>query len=174
MLTTVTWVPLLALSIAEGRVWSIVALPFLHDIEMHVSLLVALPVLVVAELVVHRRTRPVVQQFLERGLIPDSAQARFDAAIASAIRLRNSIWAEVLLLAFVYVVGVGFIWWPQVALSVTSWHSAPVNGAWQPSLAGWRLGLVSLPVFQFLLFRWYSASSSGRGSCGTCRASSYG
>jgi hypothetical protein len=36
------------------------------------------------------------------------------------MRLRNSIWAEVLLLAFVYVVGVGFIWRTQVALSVTS------------------------------------------------------
>ena len=155
VLTTVAWVPLLALSIAEGHVWGSVALPFLHDIEMHVDLLVALPLLVAAELIVHRRTVPVVRQFFERGLIPDSAQARFDAALASAIRWRNSIWAEVLLLAFVYVVGVGVVWRTQVALSVTSWHGAPVNGAWQPSLAGWWLVLVSVPVFQFLLFRWY-------------------
>ena len=156
ILTAVAWVPLLALSIAEGRLWAgSVALPFLHDIEMHVRLLVALPLLVVAELVVHRRTGPVVRQFLERDLIPDSARTRFDAALASAIRLRNSIWAEVLLLAFVYVVGVGFLWRTQVALAVTSWHGAPVNGAWRPSLAGWWLGLVSLPVFQFLLLRWY-------------------
>ena len=57
VLITVAWVPLLALSIAEGHAWGSVALPFLHDIEMHVRLLVALPLLVVAELVVHRRTR---------------------------------------------------------------------------------------------------------------------
>ena len=56
VLTTVAWVPLLALSIAEGHVWGSVALPFLHDIEMHVDLLVALPLLVAAELIVHRRT----------------------------------------------------------------------------------------------------------------------
>ena len=155
VLITVAWVPLLALSIAEGHAWSSVALPFLHDIEMHVRLLVALPLLVVAELVVHRRTVPVVRQFLERGLIPDSAQVDFDAAIASALRLRNSIWAEVLLLVFVYIVGVGFVWRTQVALAVTSWHGAPVNGTWQPSLAGWWLGLASLPIFQFLLLRWY-------------------
>ena len=104
----------------------------------------------------HQQRRvPVVRQFFERGLIPDSAQARFDAALASALRLRNSIWAEPLLLAFVYVVGVGFVWRTQVAPNVTSWHGAPVNGAWQPSLAGWWLVLVSVPVFQFLLFRWY-------------------
>ena len=38
---------------------------------------------------------------------------------------------------------------------MASWHGAPVNGVWQPSLAGWWLGLVSLPLFQFLLLRWY-------------------
>ena len=66
-----------------------------------------MPLLIVAELVVHRRMRPMVRQFLERGLIPDAARPTFDAAIASAMRLRNSIWAEVLLIALVYVVGVG-------------------------------------------------------------------
>ena len=108
----------------------------------------------VAELVVHRRMRPVVAQFVERGLIPDSELATFDAAISSAMRLRNSIWAEALLIAFVYVVGVGIVWRTQ-ALDVASWHGAPVGGIWQPSMAGWWLGLVSLPVFQFLLLRWY-------------------
>ena len=59
-------------------------------------LLIALPLLILAELVVHQRMRPVVRQFLERGLIPDAARAKFDAAIASAMRLRNSVTAEVL------------------------------------------------------------------------------
>ena len=48
--------------------------------------------------------RFVVRQFLERSLIPESALTRFNAAIASAFRLRNSVLAEVLLIAFVYVV----------------------------------------------------------------------
>jgi len=96
-------------------------------------------------------------QFLERGLIPDSELPRFNAAVASAIRLRNSLWAEALLLALVYAVGVGLIWRTQIALEVdvASWHGAPVNGTWRPSLAGWWLVLVSLPLFQFLLLRWY-------------------
>ena len=118
-------------------------------------LLIALPLLILAELVVHQRMRPVVGQFLDRGLIPDAARAQFDAASRRPLRLRNSVAAEVLLIAFVYVVGVGFIWRTQVALDVTSWYGVPADGRLQPSLAGWWLGLVSLPIFQFLLLRWY-------------------
>jgi hypothetical protein len=38
---------------------------------------------------------------------------------------------------------------------LTSWYGAPAGGRLQPSLAGWYLGFVSLPIFQFLLVRWY-------------------
>jgi len=156
VLALLAWAPLLLLSIAEGHAWGdSVQVPFVHDIEMHVRLLLALPMLVVAELIVHQRMRPVVRQFLERGLIPDAARAQFDAAIASAMRLRNSITAEVLLIAFVYVVGVGFVWRTQLALDVASWYGVSAGGKWQPSLAGWWMGFVSLPLFQFVLLRWY-------------------
>ena len=153
--TLLTWLPLLVLSVVEGHAWGGVTLPFLYDIDLHARLLLALPLLIVAELVVHRRMRPVVRQFVERRLITDAARARFDAAIASAMRLRNSITAEVLLIALVYVVGVGFVWRTQVALDVESWYGVQGDGRLQPSWAGWWLGCVTLPVFQFLLLRWY-------------------
>ena len=156
VLTVLAWVPLLVLSVGEGHAWGTsVALPFLFDVELHARLLLAMPLLLVAELVVHGRVGGVVQQFRERGLIPDAELSAFDAAIASAMRVRNSIWAEVLLIAFVYIVGVGVLWRTQIALDVSSWHGAPVNGRWRVSMAGWWLGCVSLPIFQFLLLRWY-------------------
>jgi len=156
VLAVLTWLPLLLLSIAAGQAWGGgVSVPFLKDVEMHLRLLVALPLLILAELIVHLRMRPVIGLFLERGLIPDAARAHFDAAVASAIRLRNSVVAEVVLIAFVYVVGVGFIWRTQVALDLTSWYGLPVDGRLQPSWAGWWMGAVSLPIFQFLLLRWY-------------------
>jgi hypothetical protein len=71
------------------------------------------------------------------------------------MRMRNSIAAEVLLIALVYVVGVGFFWRTQVALDVANWYGVGADGALQPSMAGWWLGLVSLPLFQLLLLRWY-------------------
>ena len=149
------WAPLLLLSAAEGHAWAGVMMPFLRDIEVHVRLLIAVPLLILAELIVHQRMRPVVGQFLERGLVSEPARPQFDAAIAAAMRLRNSITAETLMIAVVYVVGVGVIWRTTIALDVTSWYAAPADGGLHRSLAGWWFGLVSLPVFQFLLLRWY-------------------
>jgi len=129
VLTAVAWVPLLLLSFAEGAAWGgRVTLTFLYDVDMHIRLLLALPLLIVAELVVHLRLRPTVRAFVDRGVIPDAARARFDALIGSGMRLRNSVSVEVLLIAFVYVVGVGFIWRTQGALAVATWCGAPVKG----------------------------------------------
>jgi hypothetical protein len=150
------WLPLLVLSVVQGHAWgSGVTMPFFYDVEVHVRFLVALPLLVVAELVVHQRMRPIIQQFVEGRLIADTARAKFDAILASALRLRNSVVAEVGLIAFVYGVGVMVIWRTHTAVDVASWYGATAQGRWQPSLAGWWFGCISLPVFQFILLRWY-------------------
>ena len=152
----VTWLPLLLLSLASGLAWGdSVRLPFLYDVESHVRLLLAVPLLLTAELIVHRRMRLVARQFLDRALIPDHAVARFDDAVAAAMRLRNSVWAEILLILVVYVVGIGLVWRTQAALDVPTWYRLPINGVWRPSPAGWWLTVVSLPIFQFLVVRWY-------------------
>ncbi len=153
----VVWIPLLALSVLEGQVWGgRAAVPFLFDVEAHVRFLLALPLLIVAELVVHQRMRPVARQFLDRNLIPETALPRFDAAIASAFRLRDSVLAEVLLIAVVYIVGVLFVWRYYVALSTTAiWYVMPAAEGLKLSLTGWWYAYVSLPIFQFMLLRWY-------------------
>lgn len=156
VITTVSWLPLLLLSAWEGRAWGHnVGLSFIYDIDAHARFLIALPLLIGAELVVHQRMRNVVRQFLERGLVPTNALHEFDRAVSSAKRLRNSMLAELLLIAFVYGVGVLLVWRRYAALDVSSWYGVTSNGRLHPSLAGWWLGLVSLPFFQFLFFRWY-------------------
>ena len=71
-LALITWLPLLALSIAEGHAWGdSVKVPFLFDVDVHARFLLALPLLIVAELVVHQRMRLVVGTFVKRGLVPD-------------------------------------------------------------------------------------------------------
>jgi hypothetical protein len=149
------WLPLLILSTVSGLAWSGVKVPFLLDIEVHIRFLVALPLLVVAELVVHQRLRPVVRQFLERNLVPADSRARFDAAVASAVRLRNSIVAEVILIALVYVFGMAYLWPRYGALGVPTWYATPVEGGRHLHLAGWWYVCVSVPVFQLFLLRWY-------------------
>jgi hypothetical protein len=156
VLCGVAWLPLLLLSMVEGNAWGrAVKLPFLLDFEVYARFLLALPLLIIAELVIHERMRTVVRQFLERDLIPDNVRDKFDAAIKSALRLRNSIVAEVTLIAIVYVVDALVIWRGHMVLDVGSWSSSFVNGEVQPTLAGWWYRFVSLPVLQFLLLRWY-------------------
>ena len=153
---TITWLPLLVLSAREGMAWgNNVTLTFIRDVDAHARFLVALPLLLVAELIVHQRMRNVLRQFGVRQLIPQHARTQFAEAVASAKRLRNSVLAEVLLLIFVYAVGVLFIWRRFVEVDLSNWHGATSNETLNPSLAGWWFGLISLPLFQFLLFRWY-------------------
>jgi hypothetical protein len=156
VLSLFAWLPLLGLSALEGQaLGGRAAVPFLLDVDVHVRFLVALPLLIVAELVVHRRMRFVVKQFLERQVIPESARTRFDAALASALRLRNSVLAEVLLIAFVYGVGILIVWRQYGALQAATWYATPAAGGSTLSLAGMWYGYVSVPLFQFLLLRWY-------------------
>lgn len=156
VLTLLAWLPLLLLSIFEGHVLTgSVAVPFLMDFEVHLRFLVALPLLIVAELVVHRRMHSVVQQFKERNLIPENAIARFEAVITSALRLRNSTLVEVLLIAFVYGIGVLVIWRHYIALDASTWYATLSADGSKPSFAGMWYGYVSLPMVQFLLCRWY-------------------
>jgi hypothetical protein len=104
---------------------------------------------------VHQRLLPVARSFLERDLIPHADMQRFDAALRSAFRLRNSAIAELLLIAVVYLVGVLIIWRRYTALDAASWYvTSSAQGA-RLSLAGTWYAWVSLPIFQFLLLRWY-------------------
>src|SRR5262249_41675504 len=111
------WLPLLVLLALEGNALvGNVSVPFLMSVEVHVRFIVALPLLIIAELVVHQRLISIVRQFDERDLISEKDRARFEIAINSAFELRNSVLAEVLLILFVYGVGVLIIWRKYIAL----------------------------------------------------------
>jgi hypothetical protein len=155
-LSLIAWLPLLVLSGAEGLAWgSNVKVPFLLDVDVHTRFLLALPMFILAELIVNQRMRLVVAQFVIRGLVPDDARWKFDAAIDSAMRLRNSVVAEVLLIALVYALGGLVIWRSHGAIEVPTWYGSALGGKLQPTLAGWWFGCVSLPLVQFILLRWY-------------------
>lgn len=155
-ISMLAWLPLLLFSTWDGHVvGSSVTVPFLGDIETHVRFLVVVPLLLMAELVVHQRLHPLARSFLDRNLIPEAALPRFDAILRSATRLRNSALAEVLLLVAVYTVGVLIVWRRHTILGASTWYvTSSAHGA-RLFPAGIWYGYVSLPIFQFLLLRWY-------------------
>jgi len=156
VIAMLAWLPLLVLSALEGRALDGgVAVPFLLDVEVQIRYLVALPLLIGAELIVHQRMRSILEIFQERRLIPEPAMPRFDAAIASAMRWRNSVLAEVVLVALVYGVGILVVWRQYLALDAATWYATPSAAGSTLSFAGIWYGFISLPLFQFLLLRWY-------------------
>jgi hypothetical protein len=52
-------------------------------------------------------------------------------------------------------VGIVILWRHYIALGAATWYAAPSADGSKLSLAGMWYGYVSLPVFQFLLVRWY-------------------
>src|SRR6201995_969004 len=83
------WVPLAVLSLAQAHFLGGAKLSFLSDIETHVRFLVALPVLIQAEVIVHQRIRPVVKSFVDRRVVPAEEVQKFYVAIDYAVRIRN-------------------------------------------------------------------------------------
>ena len=151
--TLFVWLPLFLLSILDSHARRVM-IPFLHDVEANVRFLIALPVLIAAEVVVNRRISPLVRRFVERRIVETEDLPAFNAAVNSALRVRNSVAVELALLVLVYTLGL-WIWWNQVALKTDTWYAWPDATHLHLTLAGYWYAFVSVPFFQFILLRWY-------------------
>ena len=149
-----TWLPLAVLTAAGGGLVGGVSVPFLYDIDVHVRFLLALPLLIAAEVIVHRRIRAVVDQFRERNLIAPEDQRSFDAFVSGAMRLRNSVAIELSLLVLSFTVGY-WLWRSQASLHVATWYGTGANNALSFTAAGYWYVFVSIPLLRFIILRWY-------------------
>jgi hypothetical protein len=147
----ILWAPLVVLTALQGGLIGPGERSFLRDVGFQLRFLVVVPLLILAEMVVHWRMRPIVDEFRSRGLVRPAQAVRFEAAIGEAARWRNSAWAEGALLAIVYGIGLLFTRRRYLALGAGGWYADPAG----LSLAGLWLIFVSLPLMQFLLLRWY-------------------
>jgi hypothetical protein len=151
-LTLVAWLPLLFLALG-GSAGNFTRLSFFRDVEVHVRFLIALPVLIGAELIVHLRIRAIVARFVDWRIVLPQHLTPFHRAIRSAIKLRNSIPLEVVLFLCVYTLGL-WRWHSRVSLDVATWYASP-GGRWQLTPAGLWYVFISIPILQFVLLRWY-------------------
>jgi hypothetical protein len=150
----VTWLPLAVLTILSGDFLSGVRVPFLYDLDVHVRFLLALPLLIGAEVIVHHRLHAAVEQFRERDLIASEEQQAFDSIVSSTMRLRNSVVIELLILVLSFTAGY-WLWRSQASLHVATWYGTETNGAISFTPAGYWYVFVSVPILRFILARWY-------------------
>jgi hypothetical protein len=134
----------LILSLAEGRAIGGCAARFL----------LCVPLFIAAEVIVHQRIKITVKQFLDREIVAPEDLPRFEQCIASAMRLRNSTLAEVLLLALALF---GGFWMDKryVATQSATWFATAQQGQTLFTVAGYWYILVSLTILRFLALRWY-------------------
>jgi hypothetical protein len=148
-----TWLPLLVLSAMQGlALGGSIQVPFLHDITVMVRLLLALPLLIVAERVVDSRSNDVIRHFIESGLVNDKEVPKYESIVLQVERMVNAVPVEVVLLALVIVNSVFLRL--EFSAELSTWQVLVSPSGMTRTMAGWWHLVVSMPIFQFLLLRW--------------------
>ncbi|MGD0291309.1 MAG: hypothetical protein ABSC63_16875 [Candidatus Binataceae bacterium] len=151
ILAAITWIPLLVFSLVEGLALSGARIPFVYDLAAHARFLVAVPVLVLAEIPIGKRLRGIARHFLDAGLVREEERKRFATAVVDTVRLHDWRLAEPILLALVYITTYAALSKASLQTGSTWFEPSSTAGL---SPVGYYYGLVSLPVFQFLMYRW--------------------
>ncbi len=151
LVVLLTWAPALVLAALAGDAFGHPR-SFLADIGFHVRFLLVVPTLVLSEVLVHRRLKPIIQQFHVRGLVRPDDVPRLERAFERAWRWRNAMTPEIIMAAVVLTLAVAFNHHRyQTLIAADTWYAT--SAGIKP--AGVWLVFVSLPLLQFLLLRWY-------------------
>ena len=146
----VTWLPLLLLSLKDGVAFGHqVRIPFLYDVSMYGRFLLALPLLLLAEVVIDPAVRQAVAEFADARLVRDQELPQFENVLRGVQHWRDSWIPEVILfvLAFFPI----FLWQPEWTTgALSSWHTT----ARRLTAAGWWFAVASAPLLRFIIYRW--------------------
>src|SRR6185437_6620377 len=103
----VTWIPLLILSAMQGTAFGHkVPVPFLRDIGTYTRFLLGVPLLVLAEIVLGQRVAEAAEHFVTSGVIGEKDFKQFDHIVESGLRLRDSVFAEIVIVILSYAVSI--------------------------------------------------------------------
>lgn len=154
-----TWFPLFILSAFEGALaGGNTQPPFLLDPGPYGKYLFALPLIVVADSIIDRLLAPVFQYLETSGLLADEMRTRFRGAHTELTRRRDSVWAEVALIVLALVLSLSVLLGfsdMSVGKEVSSWAWKVSGESRRVTIAGWWYLLVSAPILQFLIYRWF-------------------
>jgi hypothetical protein len=154
ILAAVSWLPLLMFSLIGGLALGGAAIPFLYDIAAYVRFLVAVPILILAEIPIGKRLRAVGKHFLNAGLVRAEEQKQFASYAVDTVRFHDSRVAEFILLALAYIST--YFALSKVSFQGGSTWFAPSPGAGFSGFsgAGYYYACVAMPIVQFLMYRW--------------------
>ena len=148
----ITWVPLLVLSAISGFAVRNVELPFLKDIAAAARFLIAIPLLLIAEVITGPHLAQGAGHLVDASLILEKDYKEYDAAVESGLRLRDSTTAEIILVILALATTLNAF--RHNALHISTWFRLWLPSGGHITTAGWWYVLFSLPLFNFLAFRW--------------------
>ena len=150
ILSAITWLPLLVLSVIEDLAVGGAKIPFFYDIAAHTRFLIAVPILVLAEIPIGKRLRGIAKHFLDAGLVPESECKQFNSYIVDTVRFHDSRLAGLILIAVTYFTA--YVVFSGTSLQSGSTWFEPSSTGFSP--VGYYYAFVAIPIFQFLMFRW--------------------
>ncbi len=156
LIALATWLPLLILSLASGLAYGHrVEVPFLRDPSVYTRYLAALPLLVLAEVIVATMLSVQSGYFIESGLIPEKDLPEYQSAQAAFVRLQDSWIVQGVILVLSYVVVIAMRTTLAYRPGSSSWERLGADSGGPITPAGWWCILVCLPILVFLLSRWF-------------------
>jgi hypothetical protein len=141
----VGWLPLLLLTALlnhEGLI------SLIKDYRVYSRTLIAIPVLLVGEVLMDSRFRAVLSQIRQAGLLDPPDLIYMDKVIGALIRLRDSLLPELLIVLLLIVHTTTSF---KGMVDTTPWLSSGVGPDFHLTAAGWYAVVVSASIFQFLL-----------------------
>jgi hypothetical protein len=100
-----TWLPIALWALVRGRFLDAAAgEPLLQHFGVHVRCLLAIPLMIVGEATLHKAALRYFPQFIGSGIVDDATRPRFEAAVRTARRWRDSS------LPWLFVIGVALTW----------------------------------------------------------------
>lgn len=145
------WLPLVVLAGVDGVLVGGATLPLLHDLSAHTRFLVAVPLLVLADLPIGARLDRCTAQFIAADLVRADDREVFAGILVAARRARDSRVAAAVVLAAAYLTTAGVVSLAEGGVEDT-WQGRGVTRSF--TLAGGWYALISLPLFHFVLYRW--------------------
>jgi hypothetical protein len=153
----VTWIPLLILSWWEGlAVGPTPRESLLLDFATFARFLVAVPLLIIAEVTIGPRVTSAGLYFVRAGLVLPEDYPGFERAIQRLARWRDSLGAELVLVGIAMIGAWTFTTETVYGAVTASWHTAavPTGSTARLSLAGLWYHVVAVPIVQFFWYRW--------------------
>ncbi len=145
VLVAVTWIPLVAITAAlnpDGLV------SLLKDYRAYSRFFLAIPALLVGEVLMETRFRAVMAHIRESKLLTETDTNYMDKVIAWLLRLRDSLLPELAILVLLMIHTVASY---RGLADATPWLTHREGSELQLTAAGWYVVVVSTSIFQLLL-----------------------